>query len=253
MQHGFWKESAAASGRSTSSPMPADMAGYLAESRGLYQGAALAVVRPARHRGGRLAVARLRRGRRRHRAAGRQHRARRRPACRTAAIVLSLARLDRIREIDPVNATMTVEAGCILQSLRSAAADAADLLFPLSLAVRGLVPDRRQPRDQRRRRRGAALRQHPRPRARPRGRARRRAGLERAERPAQGQHGLRPEEAVRRLGGHARHHHGGGPEALPAARRRRRRPSSAAPRRSARSTCSSACAKATATRSPPSS
>ena len=51
-------------------------------------------------------------------------------------IVLSLARLNRIREIDPVSATMTVEAGCVLATIRQAA-DAAGLLFPLSLASEG--------------------------------------------------------------------------------------------------------------------
>ncbi len=51
-------------------------------------------------------------------------------------IVLSLARLNRIREIDPVNGTMTVEAGCVLQSVQAAAA-AAGYLFPLSLASEG--------------------------------------------------------------------------------------------------------------------
>ena len=52
------------------------------------------------------------------------------------AIVLSLARMNRIRELDPVNDTMTVEAGCILQNLQAAAAKA-DRLFPLSLGAEG--------------------------------------------------------------------------------------------------------------------
>ena len=51
-------------------------------------------------------------------------------------IVLSLARLDRIRELDAVNATLTAEAGCILQTVRAAASDA-DLLFPLWLPSEG--------------------------------------------------------------------------------------------------------------------
>jgi FAD/FMN-containing dehydrogenase len=49
---------------------------------------------------------------------------------------LSLARLDRIREVDPVNATITVEAGCILKNVQEAAS-AVDCLFPLSLAAEG--------------------------------------------------------------------------------------------------------------------
>ncbi len=51
-------------------------------------------------------------------------------------IVLSLSRLNRIREIDALSNTVTVEAGVILQTLQEAA-DAADRLFPLSLAAQG--------------------------------------------------------------------------------------------------------------------
>jgi FAD/FMN-containing dehydrogenase len=51
-------------------------------------------------------------------------------------VVLSLQRLNAMRELDVENLTMTVEAGCILQSLQEAAA-AAGLLFPLSLAAEG--------------------------------------------------------------------------------------------------------------------
>jgi D-lactate dehydrogenase (cytochrome) len=39
-------------------------------------------------------------------------------------IVLALGRMNRIRAIDPVNFTMTVEAGCILAHLQQAAAEA---------------------------------------------------------------------------------------------------------------------------------
>lgn len=53
-----------------------------------------------------------------------------------AALVLSLARLNRIREIDTDNDTMIVEAGCVLQSVQEAARDAGRL-FPLSLAAEG--------------------------------------------------------------------------------------------------------------------
>jgi FAD/FMN-containing dehydrogenase len=52
------------------------------------------------------------------------------------AIVLSLIRLNQIRQIDPVNNTMTVDAGCILARVQEAAANA-DRLFPLSLAAEG--------------------------------------------------------------------------------------------------------------------
>ncbi|GAB3646059.1 FAD-binding oxidoreductase [Ramlibacter alkalitolerans] len=51
-------------------------------------------------------------------------------------VVLSLTRLNRVRGIDRDNLTMTVDAGCVLQNLQQAAADAG-LLFPLSLAAEG--------------------------------------------------------------------------------------------------------------------
>ena len=51
-------------------------------------------------------------------------------------VVLNLGRLNRVREIDAANLTMTVEAGCLLQSVQEAA-QARDLLFPLSLAAEG--------------------------------------------------------------------------------------------------------------------
>ncbi len=51
-------------------------------------------------------------------------------------IVLSLARLNRIRAIDPLNYTITVEAGCILANVQRAAQEA-DRLFPLSLGAEG--------------------------------------------------------------------------------------------------------------------
>ncbi|MDH5539250.1 MAG: FAD-binding oxidoreductase, partial [Rhizobacter sp.] len=51
-------------------------------------------------------------------------------------VVLSLTRMNRVRAIDTANLTMTVDAGCILQSVQEAAA-AQGLLFPLSLAAEG--------------------------------------------------------------------------------------------------------------------
>jgi FAD/FMN-containing dehydrogenase len=51
-------------------------------------------------------------------------------------VLLSLARLNRIREIDADNLTLTAEAGCVLQAVQEAA-DARGLLFPLSLAAEG--------------------------------------------------------------------------------------------------------------------
>lgn len=51
-------------------------------------------------------------------------------------IILSLARMNRIREVDPLNDSMTVEAGVILQTVQEEAARH-DRLFPLSLAAEG--------------------------------------------------------------------------------------------------------------------
>jgi len=51
-------------------------------------------------------------------------------------VLLALTRLNRVREIDAANLTMTVEAGCVLQAVQEAAA-ARGLLFPLSLAAEG--------------------------------------------------------------------------------------------------------------------
>jgi len=53
-----------------------------------------------------------------------------------AEILLSAARLNRIRELDTANFTVTAEAGVVLQALQEAAAEAG-LLFPLSLAAEG--------------------------------------------------------------------------------------------------------------------
>jgi len=51
-------------------------------------------------------------------------------------VLLSLTRLNRIRAIDNANLTLTAEAGCVLQTVQQAAAEAG-LLFPLSLAAEG--------------------------------------------------------------------------------------------------------------------
>jgi FAD/FMN-containing dehydrogenase len=51
-------------------------------------------------------------------------------------IVLGTRRLQAVRRIDAADLTITVEAGCVLQSVQAAAADAG-LLFPLSLAAEG--------------------------------------------------------------------------------------------------------------------
>ena len=51
-------------------------------------------------------------------------------------IVLSLQRMSAVRAVDPGNSTITVEAGCVLQNLQTAA-DQAGFLFPLSLGAEG--------------------------------------------------------------------------------------------------------------------
>lgn len=51
-------------------------------------------------------------------------------------IVLSLKRLNRIRNVDPLNYSLTAEAGCILADVQRAA-DSAERLFPLSLGSEG--------------------------------------------------------------------------------------------------------------------
>jgi len=51
-------------------------------------------------------------------------------------VVLSLQRLNAVRSLDAANATLTVEAGCVLERLQQAADDAG-FLFPLSLASEG--------------------------------------------------------------------------------------------------------------------
>ena len=117
---------------------PAEMEPYLIEERGLFRGAARRVVRP----GSVEEVAEIVR------------------LCAEAklpivpqggntglvgggvppedgnCIVMSLARLNRIRDIDPINYTITAEAGVILADLQEAAA-AHDRLFPLSLGAEG--------------------------------------------------------------------------------------------------------------------
>lgn len=50
--------------------------------------------------------------------------------------VVSLVRMNMIRSIDPVDMTMTVEAGLVLKAAQDAAA-ASSMLFPLSLAAEG--------------------------------------------------------------------------------------------------------------------
>ena len=51
-------------------------------------------------------------------------------------IVISLEKMNKILDIDPINYTMTLEAGCILSEVQDAALNA-NRMFPLSLAAEG--------------------------------------------------------------------------------------------------------------------
>ncbi len=116
----------------------ADMAPYLTDWRGLYEGNAAAVVRPATTdeaaatmrlcaetrtpmvpQGGNTGMC----GAAVPDGSGR-------------AIVIALGRMNKIIELDALNNTVTVESGCILANIQQAAARA-DRLFPLSLGAEG--------------------------------------------------------------------------------------------------------------------
>lgn len=58
------------------------------------------------------------------------------PSLDGTEILLNLSRMNKIREIDPLNDTMLVDAGCILATVQQVASDAGRL-FPLSLASEG--------------------------------------------------------------------------------------------------------------------
>ena len=117
---------------------PADMEAYLSEPRDLWHGKAACVVRPGATgevaaicafadknglkivpQGGNTGLV------------GGQI-----PDRSGREILLSLGRLDKIREIDPQSNTMIVEAGVTLQKVQEAA-ESVDRLFPLSLASEG--------------------------------------------------------------------------------------------------------------------
>ncbi len=54
----------------------------------------------------------------------------------SGGVLLSTERLNKIKSLDPVNMTLTCEAGCILNNIQKACDDA-DRLFPLSLGAEG--------------------------------------------------------------------------------------------------------------------
>ncbi|CAN1537677.1 GlcD FAD/FMN-containing dehydrogenases [Rhabdaerophilaceae bacterium] len=114
---------------------PAELAPFLAEERRLMRGEAMAVIQPgttaevaavmrACHAAGVTMVAHG--GNTGLVGGGLPH----------GGVVISLKRLNRIRTVDPVNATLTAEAGVVLADIQQAAS-AAGRLYPLSLASEG--------------------------------------------------------------------------------------------------------------------
>jgi FAD/FMN-containing dehydrogenase len=115
-----------------------DVAAYVNDWRGRYHGRAIAVVRPADTEQvsavvracADLGVPIVPQGGNTGQCGGAT------PDERGNAIVLSLSRMNRVRAIDPANATLTVEAGMPLALVQEAAANEG-LMFPLSLAAEG--------------------------------------------------------------------------------------------------------------------
>ena len=118
--------------------VPDDAAGMLVDERRLYRGAALGVVRPASTaevaavigicREARLAV--VPQGGNTGYCGGAT------PFDSQREILLSLSRLNRIREVDELGFTLTAEAGVVLASAQAAASERG-LLFPLSMGSEG--------------------------------------------------------------------------------------------------------------------
>jgi FAD/FMN-containing dehydrogenase len=115
---------------------PAEQASYLMESRGLFRGRSPLVLRPAAvdevakilALANATATAIVPQGGNTGLVGGQ--------VPHDGEVVLSLTRLDRIREVDARSNTMTCEAGVVLVKAQEAAT-AADRLFPLSLAAEG--------------------------------------------------------------------------------------------------------------------
>jgi FAD/FMN-containing dehydrogenase len=115
---------------------PADIAPYLTEERGLFHGRSPLVLRP----GSTAEVSAICKLATAHKIAlvpqggntglvGGQ-------TAHNGEVVISLRRLDKIREVDAASNTMTCEAGVVLQIAQQKAAEA-DRLFPLSLGAEG--------------------------------------------------------------------------------------------------------------------
>ena len=117
---------------------PADIAPALSDWRSLYQGRAMAVLRPATSEEVAACVSRcvaagipiVPQGGNTSMVGGAT------PFEDGRSVVLSLARMNRSRALDPVDMTMTAEAGVVLKAAQDAAAGAG-CLFPLSLGAEG--------------------------------------------------------------------------------------------------------------------
>ncbi len=117
---------------------PTDMASYLTELRGLYTGIAAIVLRPGSTQevseilelANEAGTAIVPQGGNTGLVGGQI------PFNGGDEVILSLSRLNRVRNIDPGSNTMTVDAGVVLEQAR-AAADEVDRLFPLSLPSEG--------------------------------------------------------------------------------------------------------------------
>src|SRR5581483_9305893 len=117
---------------------PADTAAYLLDWRKQYSGAALCVARPASTdevaRSVTLCaengIAIVPQGGNTGLCGGSV------PTGKRPEVVLSLSRVNRVRALDALNNTITVEAGCVLAAVQDAAARAGRF-FPVSLAAEG--------------------------------------------------------------------------------------------------------------------
>jgi len=115
-----------------------DKAGYLVDFRNLYQGASPLVLRPANTEEvsdivklcAEAGIAIVPQGGNTGYCGGAT------PNEAGNEIVVALTRMNKIRQIDPLDDTITVEAGCVLADIQ-AAAESIDRLFPLSLAAEG--------------------------------------------------------------------------------------------------------------------
>jgi len=114
------------------------MAPYLHEERGLYHGKAALVVRPSSTAEvadvvkacAAAGIAIVPQGGNTGLCGGAA------PHEDASEVILNLGRMNKIRTFDPVNFTMTVDAGCILADIQARAAEQ-NCLFPLSLAAEG--------------------------------------------------------------------------------------------------------------------